>query len=927
MFNLRALLAFTLCSFGIVLAVVGLAATPSHSVTPTVNASSFIGLPTTTTVVSTSGTPCPSGSLTLAPGVCVEPISAGPLPKPQPSNLTGGRSATTTGATAANWTLHPRHEPIRRGGPQLAYDGAHGRVVLFGGAICQGAFCFPVNDTWTFDGTSWQQQHPATSPSARYLGNMTYDAKSGKVVLFGGLACIDAACDATVAAGDTWTWDGSNWTQQSSTLSPPPRYSSAMTYNSDTGQVLLYGGCILDSCDTVSADLWSWDGASWSLVNAVSSPGPRYAGQLAYDPVHKTTLLFSGATPQLNGFVTIADPSDTWTFDGSTWSQQSPTSSPEGRQGAGLVWDATRQRMVLFGGYADGESLYKNAVRQDTWTWDGSNWTEQTTSTEPLRSYYIGFVYDDALGKAVLVGGDSFIIPTYLENVGAGFFVYEKDTWMLDATGWNAVPPAEPDDRSQVAQMVYYPPTRTVILFGGACLDQLSGLCTDTWSWDGVRWTELHPPFSIAGSNASPGVAYDAIRQELVVPFGLATVTWDGTQWTRHENSADTSMAALRFAGVAQDATGAPILFGGVSYDSRLTPTYHNDIYRWDGSFWQKLNVTNPPAARELMQITYDPVRQQTIVYGGIGCGPATPLSSCPLDYLADTWTWDGNNWTQQHPAQTPGKRAFGLLSFNPGMQASTLFGGAQLDATGRSAPLVNDTWSWDGTNWMQLSPATSPGPLIQSMITSYPPDAAVVLFGGQQDNPGRTVGDTWTFGSIPPPLQLFSVVSRKLHGSAGTFDVDLPLTGNPGIECRSGGANGDYTMIFTFTNPLTSVGGASVSSGTGSVSSGNIDNNDAHQYIVNLTGLTSGQLITVTLANVEDSAGNNNAAASASMGVLLGDVNGNRIVSNADVASVKNQVAAPVTSSNFRNDVSANGVISNTDVSVAKTQVGTTLP
>jgi hypothetical protein len=62
-------------------------------------------------------------------------------------------------------------------------------------------------------------------------------------------------------------------------------------------------------------------------------------------------------------------------------------------------------------------------------------------------------------------------------------------------------------------------------------------------------------------------------------------------------------------------------------------------------------------------------------------------------------------------------------------------------------------------------------------------------------------------------------------------------------------------------------------------------------------------------------------------MGVLVGDVNANRAVSNTDVAAVKAQVTAPVGLFNFRNDVDANGVISNTDVSLTKAQVGTTLP
>ena len=93
-------------------------------------------------------------------------------------------------------------------------------------------------------------------------------------------------------------------------------------------------------------------------------------------------------------------------------------------------------------------------------------------------------------------------------------------------------------------------------------------------------------------------------------------------------------------------------------------------------------------------------------------------------------------------------------------------------------------------------------------------------------------------------PVPLLSVVSRKTHGST-PFDIELPVTGDPGIECRTGGAAGAHTIVFTFTNPLTNVGGASVTSGTGSVSSGTIGA-DPREYIVNLTGVANAQEITV---------------------------------------------------------------------------------
>jgi plastocyanin len=165
------------------------------------------------------------------------------------------------------------------------------------------------------------------------------------------------------------------------------------------------------------------------------------------------------------------------------------------------------------------------------------------------------------------------------------------------------------------------------------------------------------------------------------------------------------------------------------------------------------------------------------------------------------------------------------------------------------------------------------------------------------------------------------SAFSRKVHGGAGTFDVPLPLTGNVGVECRSGGATNDYQMIIDFATSVT-VGGAALTSGTGSVSSFSVSGSEV---TVNLTGVTNVQRITVTLMNVND--GTHMGNVPVSMGVLVGDVNGNATVSAADVALTKSQVGATVGGSNFREDVNANGVINSVDVAQVKSTVGTALP
>jgi uncharacterized repeat protein (TIGR03803 family) len=201
----------------------------------------------------------------------------------------------------------------------------------------------------------------------------------------------------------------------------------------------------------------------------------------------------------------------------------------------------------------------------------------------------------------------------------------------------------------------------------------------------------------------------------------------------------------------------------------------------------------------------------------------------------------------------------------------------------------------------------------------------------------GNLYGTTYGGGSgqmgvvfrTPPtlPVQLVSAVSRKVHGAAGTFDLDLPLTGARGIECRSGGSTGDYTLVFKFVNTLASVNGASVTSGAGSVGSKSIDGTDAHNYIVNLTGVTNAQYITVSLANVTDSAGDFSPAVAGSMGVLVGDTTGDGFVNSADISQTKSQSGNAVTNANFREDVNADGFINSADISLVKSKSGTALP
>ncbi len=142
--------------------------------------------------------------------------------------------------------------------------------------------------------------------------------------------------------------------------------------------------------------------------------------------------------------------------------------------------------------------------------------------------------------------------------------------------------------------------------------------------------------------------------------------------------------------------------------------------------------------------------------------------------------------------------------------------------------------------------------------------------------------------------LMLTGVVSRKIHGTAGTFDIDLPSDGT-GVECRSGGQNNAYTLVFSFVNSMVSCG----SINTGSVRLGPNPN----QCTASVKSVPNAQYLTVTLTDAMDSTGATGTA-SGTMGLLIGSTNGDGVVNSKDVRQTTSQVGQPVTNSNFRTDV-----------------------
>src|SRR5919201_2860343 len=252
----------------------------------------------------------------------------------------------------SNWAQqHPHNSPPASTGASLVYDVAHQNLVLFGGAVKGTA----TADTWIWKDGNWTKQHPATSPPARSQAAAAYDPKRGEVVLFGG--CCSGQQFAPTPLGDTWSWNGSTWTEDKPSTSPGPRQGSSMVADPALETLLLYGGMVQGS-GTESSEMWTWDGSNWSQRHPAARPASD-ATFLALAPeIHtRHVLLFAG----------YPGGGQTWTWDGHTFKRE-VNAQPAAGSSWVMAYDAARDRVVLF-------DLPSGSSAAATWLWDGRAWT------------------------------------------------------------------------------------------------------------------------------------------------------------------------------------------------------------------------------------------------------------------------------------------------------------------------------------------------------------------------------------------------------------------------------------------------------------------------------------------------------------------------------------------------------------------------
>ena len=260
-----------------------------------------------------------------------------------------------------------------------------------------------------------------------------------------------------------------------------------------------------------------------------------------------------------------------------------------------------------------------------------------------------------------------------------------------------------------------------------------------------------------------PAAVYDGARGQLVVVGGVGaangllsdTWTYDGRRWSRHD--ADPQPPARIGASLVYDPrAGEVLLVGGLRF---TVVSLSDDVWAWNGATWTRLRAAGAAPQPILPGVAAWDSDLQRVVFVGV----CTDLNGPPD---VQTWTFDGQRWLSLHPAHEPPLRHGALLSDAPGMGSLVLVepdGG--LSAGGQ-------TWTFDGIDW-RSAPVPGPARVADDETVVVDPHSGLLVLTGPGGDSATWDGSQWRdAASRPPQWQAipFSDGSRLLlvAGDAG---------------------------------------------------------------------------------------------------------------------------------------------------------------
>jgi hypothetical protein len=320
----------------------------------------------------------------------------------------GGSGSSSSGSTGSTGISVPPNEPIPAIAPAPS-ESANARQGTAAAASGCDAVVSPDAATWLWNGSDWSKAAVSTPFVVFGSGAIATDPVSGRVVLLPrgpfaepalgeaepAIACpmqspadpgAQPNCSGPIFADPAWTWNGHEWNVMAPNLSASSYelFRSSIVDDAVTGKLATFGGNVAqpvpvpfpcsgcvgnNALQPSAADNGTesiWTGTAWKIVTTYTGgpemPGTAFVGDTA---THSDVALADGQT---------------WIWTG-VWTRAHPATAPPVVSGAASAYDETTGQIVIFGG--SGTSSNTAGLYDQTWTWDGSNWTRRGGSAGP----------------------------------------------------------------------------------------------------------------------------------------------------------------------------------------------------------------------------------------------------------------------------------------------------------------------------------------------------------------------------------------------------------------------------------------------------------------------------------------------------------------------------------------------------------------
>jgi hypothetical protein len=603
------------------------------------------------------------------------------------------------------------------------------------------------SETWEWYGGQWSLVQTARLPGLVDPA-MAYDGARGRTVLYGGVGPSGWGCSSiygSISCGEdlsgfqansaTYEYDGVTWSSKLIPGSPPPRLRAAMAWSPALGKTLLFGGRGFGTPTSISvwtsgppypesltngllADTWIYDGSSWSLVPTGHPPPAMEGAQLLYDASRSVFVLVGGHTASETA--PAVDRLAIWEFDGTDWTQKlapGDTTQPPSiatRYGAAAFYNPLRNRVTVFGGTVgqldactltaaqiaaqlaatQNDPVGRTALQatgclggyvHDSWEWDGTTLTNVAgvvfagavgANPQPVFEQKAGGASWATEGAAAgdagtLVAAGPTSLLSYRYDRSSTHFRPRTSLELAHYPADAGAPPPEETTTGTTAPLVGAgaSPLFTARIHPDVLFDPSRGVATvfapDTaaiYETDGATWqvrTPARTPFS-NGPNDFLGMAWDSAGQRIV-----AFDPRDGSTWAHGDGGAWTPLAVA----------GSPPPW-------TVDPSVHakRDFVRSSAEVGQGIEAAAFTAAiPQMPRMTFDRARGRVVML-----------------YQGATWEFDGATWTRfPYPPSWSSCPAATFLAFDGTRNVSVAFG----------CNVPADTWTWNGSQWVGPGP------------------------------------------------------------------------------------------------------------------------------------------------------------------------------------------------------------------------------